>query len=386
MTTRRHRVAHILPYPGVGGTEHATLRVVQAAAAQGFANVAFCPADAPAVRAFFADAGVETAIWHARQPRAGQRLAFARRTTELALALRRRRIDIVHCADVPAASWGAAHAARLARLPVVCHIYNRHPWLENFNFPGLRLVDRFAFVSQATWREFALPVPPASGRVIYYGYPTAPPVEADETAQLRRTIADDLGIPADAGLVGMVARVEPQKDFATLIRAAARVLAVRPDTYFLIVGGTDGTEAQREHFPKVQQEIERLGVASRFVFAGFRRDVDRLLRALDVFVLSTHWEGLPLAVVEAMRQGRPVIATDVDGMQEVVRDGETGFLVPHEDAPALADRLLALLGDPALAGRLGAAGRRSAEVTFGEERFAGEIRDLYHEVLGTAGR
>lgn len=382
MPPRSIRVAQILPYPGVGGTEHATLRIVEAIAARGFESVAFCLSTAYPVIEFFRDAGLEVATWDPRQPRRGERVGFLLHAARLAWEFRRRRIDIVHCADVPAASWSPAPAGRLAAVPVVCHIYNRHPSLEYFNLPGLRAVNQFVFVSESTWRNFAVPVPRERGRVIYYGFPAPAAMRPGEVEQIRMQVRREFGLPERVKLVGMVARVEPQKDFATLARAAARIVAAEPDARFLIVGGTDRTAEQREHYPKVRQELEQNGVASHFIFTGFRSDVDRLLRALDVFVLSTHWEGLPLAVVEAMLRELPVVATAVDGIPEVVEDGRTGLLVPHQDAAGLAAKILGLLAEPQRAAVLGRRGRERVQAVFNEERFGAEICALYRDLLG----
>jgi glycosyltransferase involved in cell wall biosynthesis len=186
----------------------------------------------------------------------------------------------------------------------------------------------------------------------------------------------------DAKVVGMVARVAPAKDFATLARAAARVFAVRPDVRFLVVGDHSSAESYREHYALVRQMLCAEGVSDRFIFTGHRGDVARLVGALDAFVLSTHTEGLPLVILEAMAQGKPVVATAVGGVPEVVADGETGLLHPPGDDARQAAHLLSLLGDEALAARLGVAGRRRVETDFTPERCAAEMARLYRDVLG----
>jgi glycosyltransferase involved in cell wall biosynthesis len=134
------------------------------------------------------------------------------------------------------------------------------------------------------------------------------------------------------------------------------------------------------------RSLEHEGVASRFVFTGFRTDVARLMSALDVFVLCTHFEGLPLVILEAMARGRPVVATAVDGIPEIVIDGRTGLLHTHGDAEALASRLLSLLEDDALAARLGGAGREFVKMEWSRERFAANMARLYGDVLGVSAR
>jgi glycosyltransferase involved in cell wall biosynthesis len=123
-------------------------------------------------------------------------------------------------------------------------------------------------------------------------------------------------------------------------------------------------------------------VLDAFLFTGFRTDVARLMRAFDVFVLSTHFEGLPLVVLEAMAMGLPVVATAVNGIPEVIDRDEVGLLFPHEDSAALARHLVALLTDPARAASVGAAGREAVRERFGTEAFARNVTRLYADALG----
>ena len=116
-------------------------------------------------------------------------------------------------------------------------------------------------------------------------------------------------------------------------------------------------------------------------FWGTRDDVPELLAGSQVFVLPTKWEGFPISILEAMRAGLPVIASDVGGVREAVGEGETGFLVPRGDAATLRARLEMLLKQPDLRARLGAAGRRRYEARFGLERMLKKTRAVYDEVL-----
>src|SRR5439155_6398546 len=129
--------------------------------------------------------------------------------------------------------------------------------------------------------------------------------------------------------IGSVTRLAEQKDPLTFVRAAAMIARAAPDARFVLVG--DGP--LRADVEKVAAE---LGILDRLVITGVRRDVASLLRTFDVFVLSSRWEGLPRVVLEAMAARVPVVATDVDGVGEVVIDGESGRLVPAGAPRALA--------------------------------------------------
>jgi glycosyltransferase involved in cell wall biosynthesis len=176
-------------------------------------------------------------------------------------------------------------------------------------------------------------------------------------------------------IVGAVGRLSPEKGFSVLVDAAARVAQGDPDAGFVLFG--DG--ALR---PALSGQIAARGLADRFVLAGFRRDLDRLLPALDLLVQSSYTEGMPNVVLEACAAGVPVVATAVGGTPEILVDGEGGLLVPPGDPVRLAGVIRALLADATRCRLLGEAGRRRilAIFTFGSQ--ATRYRGLLDEVLG----
>ena len=312
-------VAHFMPWTGVGGTEHATLRIASAVRDRGFRSIAFCRDDAREVLELFGQAGIETVTYRDADLGLSQPGAIVARGRAIARDIRRLGVDLLHCADVDA-GVRAGLAGRLARVPVLCHV--RNPVLEMPLRDRLLLaaVNTFVFVSRDTWTTFAYDVAPARGRVLYDGI--VPEASADPG--VRTDVRRELGLEASAPVVGMTARVSPQKDYFTLARAAVRVREAVPDVRFVIVGDHDGHAAHREHFALVDAELQRLGVRDAFVFAGFRSDVGRVMRAFDVFTLCTHFEGLPLVVLEAMAAGLPVVATAVNGIPEVIDSDAVG--------------------------------------------------------------
>ncbi len=124
-----------------------------------------------------------------------------------------------------------------------------------------------------------------------------------------------------------------------------------------------------------------MGLGQRIAFLGFQRDVPRLLARSNVFVLSSRWEGLPRSILEAMRAGLPVIASDVGGVREAVVEGETGFLIPRGDAATLEERLRDLLSSPRLRGEMGKAGRRLYEESFAFPVLVESTLALYEKIL-----
>ena len=182
--------------------------------------------------------------------------------------------------------------------------------------------------------------------------------------------------PAQAppGII-MVARMSHWKDQPTLLRALSGLKDL--DWALELVG--DGPSKG-----SVEQLAGELGLADRIHFAGYRDDVPSRLAAAQVFVLATKWEGFPRAILEAMRAGLPVIASEVGGVRESVRDGENGYVVACGDVEALRTRLRALLSDPDLRGRMGAASRSLYEDRFGLERLLTQTIAIYDTVLGDA--
>jgi glycosyltransferase involved in cell wall biosynthesis len=175
------------------------------------------------------------------------------------------------------------------------------------------------------------------------------PTERDsETLSARRA---RVGLPTDRRYVICVARFHPVKDHATLLRAFARVAASAPDTDLLLAG--DGPLR-----PDLQRQVQELGIAPRVSFLGVRDDVPALLKAADIFALTSVSEAASLTLLEAMGAGLPVVVTDVGGNPEIVRSGVEGVLVPRGDVAAAAHAIESLLHDKHLCVRLGAAARQ----------------------------
>jgi glycosyltransferase involved in cell wall biosynthesis len=204
-------------------------------------------------------------------------------------------------------------------------------------------------------------------RVVYEGVPDRP-AQAGGQEALR-----ELGIPADVPVVGNVAALTGHKDQATLLAAAARVVARLPEVRFLIVG-------EGELRGRLEALSRELGLERRCVFAGFRADLDRLIPAFTVFCLSSHMEGLGTSLLDAMAFGVPVVATAAGGIPEAVTDGLTGRLVPPRDPDALAAALVEVLADPARRAAWGRAGRQRFEERFTADRMVEATLATYTEL------
>ena len=184
------------------------------------------------------------------------------------------------------------------------------------------------------------------------------------------TLKDEYGMEPSAQIVGVVARLEPEKGHATLIDAWPAVLRSCPDAYLLIVGEGSRCDALTE-------QAAELGIGHRVVFTGRREDVPAITAALDVAVLPSYREAQGLSVLEAMALSRPVVASNVGGIPEMIEDGVTGLLVPPRDPGALADAIVRLLADHQLADVLGRAGHDLVHRRFCLEQMVASIADIY---------
>jgi glycosyltransferase involved in cell wall biosynthesis len=371
-----HHIAHILPFPSVGGVEIAALRLMEGLEGEELHNTAFRLQTADSVGRMFTGAGFDAVSYEAVEPSYRHPGAYLRNCFRLAREFRQRGVSLVHCQDVLAAHYTAV-AGRLAGLPVICHVRSQRPDISRRDAGFLLAVNRFVFVSRDAQECFGMKAGPARRNVVYDGFDF---VAVDREAA-RRDVRREFGFPAEARIIGMVARIARQKDYETLVRAAVRVVAAEPMARFLIVGDYEGQPDYRAYYREVLATVAEAGLTEHFVFAGLRQDVMRLMAAMDVSVLCTHTEGFALSVLEAMAQGVPIVATEVGGLPEFVIERETGLLHRHRDDAELAEKILMLLRDRRLADRLIAAGQHLTATTFNRQRTVTEITALYREMI-----
>ena len=185
----------------------------------------------------------------------------------------------------------------------------------------------------------------------------------------------ELWLPPHAPLVGNIAALVPHKGQRFLVEAAPRVVRAMPDTIVLVFG--EGPLRQ-----PLQQQIKTLGLESYVRLVGFRPDVLALLKSFDVFVMSSITEGLGTSILDAMAASRPVVATAAGGIPEAVEHGVTGLVVPPQHPAELADAILALLKDPELRARMGAAGLARARERFTADRMVDATIAAYEAAAG----
>ncbi len=292
-------------------------------------------------------------------------LQFARR-------LRREGVQVLHTHEFELNAYGGA-AAALARLPSLATLHGSVWGLDlGRHRRAYRLLQRagqrLVAVSQDLARLVArrLGLSPNAIEVVPNGIPIPSVPEFDQRDESRLRARAELGIPVGGPLLLAVGNLYPVKDHANLLRAAARM----PGAHVAIAGRGEEEEPLR-------RLAAGLAISERLHLLGLREEIGEVLLAADVFVQPSRSEGLPLAVLEAMAAGLPVVATRVGGVPEAVEDGRTGYLVPAGDSAALADGLRKVVEAPDRGAALARAGRLRARQQFSVERMGARYAELY---------
>lgn len=303
---------------------------------------------------------------------------------ELLRLMRIRGYHLVHTHGSKAGILGRI-AAWVYRVPVIIHTYHGfgfhryQPWYERWLYVGLERVaakvsKRLIAVSEANIRKgIAHRIGDPSKYVLIHGGTKIEEFTRASSSVNRREKRIELGLDPDKPVVCMVACLKPQKAPLDFVELAYKVSLEFPDAQFLLVG--DGILR-----PAVERRVRDLGLEGRFFLSGWRWDVPEIMASIDILVLTSLWEGLPLVIPQAMASGKPVVATKVDGSEEAVVEGETGFLVRPRDVDGASRTVLKLLSDPDLRKRMGEKGREMAPY-FDEARMIAEEIRLYEELL-----
>jgi glycosyltransferase involved in cell wall biosynthesis len=300
--------------------------------------------------------------------------------------MRRWRPSVVHTHLAKAGALGRAAAFR-SRVPVVIHTFHGHVLQEYFSrlkneafLRAERVLARRtdALVAVAPWVRDELLSMGVGREHQWHVVPVGVDVRRLLGTRLDAAAARErLGLPTEGPVVGCVGRLVPVKDHETFFEAARRVLQERPDATFVLAG--DGESRDRLQ----QAATDMLGDRVRFL--GWVDDLPSLYAAFDVVALTSKLEGTPVALIEAAAAGKPVVATNVGGVSEVVRHGNTGLLVPPKDPVAVATNVLTLLDDPEGAARMGEEGAGWVRDRFSDQRLADDLTALYDELLARKG-
>ena len=284
-----------------------------------------------------------------------------------------KRIDILHMHGYGATTFGRLAAARRG-IPTILHEHANltdTPWFQQVADRLLAPVTDIALAVSRTTADFiagARKIPASKVKVVYLGVPMeefSRERSAAEIAAARR----ELGIGAGEFAVGTVTRLHDSKGNSYLVEAAARVVRDRPGTRFYLVG-------EGPLLCDLQAQATGLGLGDRFVFAGFRRDVAGTLSAFDLSVFPSLWEGTPITAFEALAMGKPIVASDADGLLDILTDHHDAMIVPKRNAEALAEMIVWAIDRPDERARLSAAARQTGR-KYDIDAFVRKMEQLY---------
>jgi len=276
--------------------------------------------------------------------------------TALLKVIDRKSIDILHMHGYGATTFGRG-AAAIRRLPAILHEHANltdTPWFQKVADRALEPFTDIAIAVSRSTADFVINarlIPARKVKVVYLGAPVdefGGERSPDDVAAVRRSI----GLAPDDFAIGAVTRLHDSKGNEFLVDAARLVLDARPQARFYLVGEGPLRE-------DLEAQARRLNLADRFVFAGFAKDVAGMLAAFDLSVFPSLWEGTPLTAFEALAAGKAIVATNADGLLDILHDGHDARIVPKRNARALADQMVALMDAPGERARLSANARHT---------------------------
>ncbi len=308
-----------------------------------------------------------------------QRNSFAQfyKLSEIKQIVKQHDIKLIHAHKTGSNFWGSI-IGRLIHLPVISHSHGEDPELQPYdptmiaNWIGCVLSNAIVCVSNFERERYIkrIGINPSKVVSIYNGIDYKLYKQKPNTKTRK-----ELGIEPKSKIVGLIAAFRPQKNHELILRAAKSVTEQIPSVLFLLVGDGPTIEFMKSY-------ASELGIHDNCIFAGHRRDIPDIISILNIGVLSSHWEALPLSILEYMASSKPVVTTDVCGLGELVKEGVNGFLVPPGDSKQLAKRIVQLANEPKLATRMGEKGRELVATDFSLDTTVNNIELLYDEILG----
>ena len=371
------RVLYIIATLPIGGAEEHLKTVVANIDSYGFKPTVCCIGEKGLIGEEIESLGVEV-ITLGRMKGKG----FDPRIIKGLMALiKEREIDIIHTHLYHANMYGRA-AALAARVPVVATEHNVYKSYKKKRSVINRLLakrtDSMIAVSMAVKDEICKrdSIDPAKVEVIYNGIEVERFKVPDAEEKRRAKVA--LGLEPDIIVAGTISRLSKQKGHTYLLRAFADLTRSFPELKLLVVGSGPLED-------ELKSQAEKLGLSESVIFTGARRDVPEILKALDIFVMPSLWEGFPVSLLEAFATGLPVVVSPVGGVVDAVKDRVSGLYVEPEDVDGLVAQISKLLKDNEMATGLGTEARKVVEESFSVSCMVDSLAELYTDVLARRG-
>ena len=366
---RPHKIMYLIWSLDLGGAEQVVVDLVKKLDRQNFEPLVCCLNEKGRSASQVEKLGVKVIALH-KKPKIDLFII-----PKLVCLMKMEKVDLIHTHLFTANLWGRI-AAKLAGVPVVSSEHGMDLWRKRIHltFDSLltRTNKRIIFVSEGVKRFYMSRNHSLNGksRVIHNGIDVASFQGCFDRSEIRK----GLGIKPTDKVIGIVGRLVPEKAHVEFIETIQLLLEERRNIVGLIVG-------EGELLGRLRERVQECQLEKHICFAGFRNDLPKLYQAMDVFVLCSLHEGLPLTILEAMAAGVPIVTTDVGGIKECIQDGRDGFLVPPGDSLALASAISKILNDEHLKKTLVASARKRVQSYFSVEKMVKEHEALYSEVL-----
>ena len=314
--------------------------------------------------------------------------SFTTAALQTFLVCRREKFDVVHTHTLLPGIAGRV-AARLAGVPAVAHTFHSWPLHKprgkafTLAYKALELLAAFfahviLFQNGDDMRSWSqIPGMPRKKATLIGNGIDSHAIISKVQPGARETVRREFGIEDDVNVLIMVARLELYKGHMMLLNALRQIVSSTDHKISALFVGIGKDR------PLIEEEVNRLGLKEVVQFTGYRLDVPNLLIASDISVLTSRYEGIPRALMESMVLGVPVIATNVPGSRTLIRSGENGILVKHDDVPELAAAIRCLIENPGLASRLANHGEQTILRDYDEYKVAARVEEIYRQILDT---
>jgi len=372
------RICHVITKPELGGAQLSTLNLISNLPEDRY-QVSIITSSSGILRPEFQGLKHATAYFLPLLTRLINPIVDILALIHIYLIYRCNRFKIIHTHSSKAGVVGR-WAALFAGVPAILHTVHGWP----FNDYQLFLVKRFYIFLERITAVFTTKIicvskkdmetglkykiaPREKFALVRYGIPLYrfKHSNCDKAAKKK-----ELGIDNDDPVVGMIACLKPQKAPLDYIKACADVYNRMPGVNFLLIG--DGVLKKR-----CRQELDKSSLNGRFIFTGWRRDISEILDIIDIAVLTSKWEGCPIAAIEALSKGKPVVATDTGGIRELVKDGITGYITTPGMYKDTADRISRILTDRGSFSKMSEEAGKSIDDSFDIKAMAQAMDDLY---------
>jgi len=370
-------ILYLNPTAEIGGAEISLLLLLRSLNKKHFRPIVILPCLGPLQNSLSSN-GIEIITRPLKKINIRNPLPYLYTIYRLTKLMRQLSIGLIHC-NMEICNQYAFIAARLNGLPIVCHTRNI---LSKRAFQRMFLggADVLIANSKATASSYTQYVSKDQRVEIIYNAADCVQFYPEGECNLRSRF----NINNNGFVIGLIGQITPNKGQDVFIRALAQVVRKHPNVRALVVGDTV-IDDSKWFLVELKQLVQELGISDKVIFTGFVKNITDLYRCLDIVVLPSRSEGFGRTIAEAMAMGKPVIASRVGGLPELISEGETGLLVPPGDSNSLADAIVKLVENRSLAKKLGFNGRRKVKEQFSVEKNVRKIERVYMSLLSNSG-